>query len=219
MPVDRNDNRNVVLHPPTMTPLALVARLISLLFGLGTMLVSYFLATQLTSKSTLVPIATAAVVGFQPTFLFTATAISNDAAITFFGTLTVAILVYRLRKGHWIYFPALLGAVLGSASITKVSGLFFPLVGLALLFMHRGFRAAFFRDGIVILIVALGVGRWWYGRNALLYHNPLTVYSPFGEGSLSITTPSVRSYYTALFDASARSKWYRPGSRIESAKA
>ena len=66
------------------------------------------------------------------------------------------------------------------------------------------FGLPFFRDGIVILIVALGVGGWWYGRNALLYHNPLTVYSPFDEGSLSITTPSVRSYYAALFDASAR---------------
>jgi hypothetical protein len=171
--VYRNDNRNRFLHPPDMTPLILASRLVSLLFGLGTMIASYFLAAQWFSKKSLVPIATAAVVGFQSKFLYIATAVSNDAAIAFFGAMVALVLMYRLQRGDFAYFAALMGGLLGLASIAKVSGLvFFPLVGLALLLIHRGFRPAFFRDGILIVTVSLLIGGWWYARNALLYDDP-----------------------------------------------
>ncbi len=176
VPGFRNDNRNVFLHPPHMTPLILGARLVSLLFGLGTMITSYSLALQLLPKQSMVPIATAAVVGFQPKFLYIATAVNNDVAIAFFGTLVIAILMVRLQKGHFAYFAVLMGAILGLTSITKVSGLvFFPLTGLALLFTHRGLRRSFFRDGLIIVVVALLIGGWWYARNALLYDDPLSI--------------------------------------------
>jgi 4-amino-4-deoxy-L-arabinose transferase-like glycosyltransferase len=182
VPVYRNDNRNVYLHPPDMTPLFLGARLVSLAFGLGTMLVSYGLAAQLFSKDSLVPIATAAAVGFQPGFIFMATALNNDVAIAFFGAVVVAILVYRLQRGDWPCFPVLLGVALGLASITKVSALmFFPLVILALLLIHRSLRLAFFRDAFTIGAIALLVGGWWYARNALLYGDPFTLRSHLQE--------------------------------------
>lgn len=176
VPGYRNDNRNVFLHPPYMTPLALGARLVSLLFGLGTMVTSYYLASQLFRKGSVVPIATAAVVGFHPKFLYIATAVNNDAAMAFFGTMALAVLMYRLQKGDFAYFAVLMGGILGLASITKVSGLVFvPLTGLALLFIHRGSRRSFLRDGVIIVTVALVVGGWWYARNALLYGDPLSV--------------------------------------------
>jgi len=176
VPGYREDNRNVFLHPPYMKPLILGARLVSLLFGLGTMVTSYYLASQLFPRQSMAPIATAAVVGFQPKFLYMTTAVNNDAAIVFFGTLVITILMVRLRGGHFARFAVLMGAILGLASITKVSGLvFFPLAGLALLFIHRGLRRPFFRDGVIILAVALLVGGWWYARNALLYNDPLSI--------------------------------------------
>jgi 4-amino-4-deoxy-L-arabinose transferase-like glycosyltransferase len=176
VPGVRNDNRNVFLHPPHMTPLILGSRLVSLLFGLGTMIACYFLALALFPKNTVVAIAAAAVVGFHPKFLYMSTAVNNDAAIAFWGALIVAFLMYRLNKGPFPYFAVLLGALLGLASITKVSGLIFvPLAGLALLSIHRGFSRAFFRDGVVIVAVALLAGGWWYARNALLYNDPLSI--------------------------------------------
>ncbi|MCP4537080.1 MAG: hypothetical protein GY832_08025 [Chloroflexi bacterium] len=176
VPGHRNDNRNIFLHPPYLTPLALGARLISLLFGLGTVIVSHFLASQLLPKTSWFPIATAAVLGFQPQFLYMATAVNNDVAIAFFGALALAILIHRLQKGHSTHFAVWMGGILGLASITKVSGLvFFPLTALALLLIHRGFRRSFFRDGIIILLVALLVGGWWYARNAWLYDDPLSI--------------------------------------------
>jgi hypothetical protein len=69
-----------------------------------------------------------------------------------------------------------MGAILGLASITKVSGLvLFPLTGLALLIIHQGLSRTFVRDGVVIAIVALLIGGWWYARNGLLYGDPLSI--------------------------------------------
>jgi 4-amino-4-deoxy-L-arabinose transferase-like glycosyltransferase len=176
VPKYRSDNRNRFLHPPDMTPLVLGGRLVSLLFGLGNMIASYFLAAQLFSKKSLVPIATAAVAGFHPTFLYIATAVNNDSATTFLGTLVLTVLMYRRRKGDFVWFAVLVGGILGLAASVKVSALVFvPLVGLALLFIHRGFRPAFFRDGVIIVAVTLLVGGWWYARNAVLYADPLGV--------------------------------------------
>ncbi len=177
VPGYREDNRNVFLHPPHITPLVLGSRLVSLLFGLGTMLAAYYLASQLFPRQSLIPIATAAVVGFQPKFLYIATAVNNDAAAAFWGALTVALLARRLQGDGLPHFAALVGAIIGLASITKVSCLlFFPLTGLALLLIHRGLRRDFFRDGLVILAVALLVGGWWYARNTLLYGDPLSTH-------------------------------------------
>ena len=176
IPVYRNDNRNVYLHPPEMTPLFMGARLVSLLFGLGTLLMAYFLAEQLFSRQSRVPIAAAAIVGFQPSFLFIATALNNDVAIVFFSTGIVALLIYRLQKGSFDYFALLLGALFGLACLTKVSALvLFLLIGLALLLIHRGFHRAFFRDGVVVVMAAVLISGWWYARNAVLYHDPFTL--------------------------------------------
>jgi 4-amino-4-deoxy-L-arabinose transferase-like glycosyltransferase len=176
VPGHRHDNRNVFLHPPHMTPVVLGARLVSLLFGLGTMIVAYFLARQLFPESSLAPAVTAIVTGFHPQFLYVATAVSNDAMVAFLGGLIVLSLVRQLQQGPSRHQALLLGVFLGLASITKVSALtFFPLTGLALLLIHRGLRRSFFRDGIIIVIVALLVGGWWYARNTLLYHDPLSI--------------------------------------------
>jgi len=182
----RSDNRNVFLHPPHLTPLTLAGRLVSLLFGLGTMLTTYKLAGLLFPDAPPVPLAAAAMVGFQPQFLYVATAFNNDAMATFLGALTVTMLVYRLRQtltrqeqGQALplpHFALWMGVLLGIAAVTKVSGLvFLPLTGLALLVIHRGFRPVFWREGSVILAVALLVGGWWYARNGLLYGDPLSV--------------------------------------------
>jgi len=176
VPGVRNDNRNVFLHPPHLTPLTLAGRLVSLLFGLGTMLTTYKLAALLFPAHPAVPLAAAAMAGFQPQFLYIATAFNNDAPVAFLGALVLTLLIYRLRRGPFPRFTLWVGGLLGLAAITKVSGLvFLPLTGLALLFIHRGFRRSFWREVGVILAVTVLVGGWWYARNALVYGDPLSV--------------------------------------------
>ncbi len=175
VPGYREDNRNVFLHPPHMTPLVLGGRLTSLLFGLGTVIAAYWLASEVFPEQSLAPLATAAVVGFQPKFLYIATAINNDAAAAFLGASLVAVLIRRLKRGDFRRFAPLAGALIGIAALTKVSALvFLPLTGLALLLIHRKLSRAFFRDAVVIATVALLIGGWWYARNGLLYGDPLS---------------------------------------------
>ncbi len=174
----RADNRNVFLHPPHLTPLTLAGRLVSLLFGLGTVLVTHRLGQQLFPDAPAVPLAAAAMVGFQPQFLYVATAFNNDAAITFLGAAIITQLFVRRQQAPSPRFALGLGVLLGLAAVTKVSGLvFLPLTGLALFVIHlrRGFRPTFWRESAVILAVALLVGGWWYARNGLLYGDPLSV--------------------------------------------
>ena len=176
VPGFRNDNRNVFLHPPHLTPTIRGGRYVSLLFGLGTVIACYFLAATLFPKHPLVPISTAIVVAFHPKFLFISTAVNNDAAIACLGAWIAAVLVYRVQKGPFSYFAVLLGVLLGLAGITKVSGLvFIPLTGLALLIIHRGFSRAFFRDAAIVVALALLIGGWWYLRNWWTYGDPLSI--------------------------------------------
>jgi len=176
VPGFRNDNRNVFLHPPYLTPTIRGGRFVSLLFGLGTVIACYFLAATLFPTNPLVAISTAVVVGFHPKFLFISTAVNNDAAIACLSAWIVAALIYRVQKGPFPHFAVLLGVLIGLGSITKVSGLvFIPLTGLALLFIHRGFSRAFFRDATIVIALVLLVGGWWYMRNWWAYGDPLSI--------------------------------------------
>ncbi|MEA3308990.1 MAG: hypothetical protein U9Q70_05710, partial [Chloroflexota bacterium] len=176
VPGYRNDNRNVFLHPPQLTSVILGARLVSLLFGLGTVLTTYFLVTQLVTEDTLFPLLVAALVGFQPKFIYLATALNNDVALTFFSTLTIALLIYRHSNTATAQLDVFLGITLGLAALTKVNALvLFPLTVFALLLMRQGFRPGFFKEALLILSIAFLIGGWWYLRNAILYHDPLTL--------------------------------------------
>ncbi|MCD6344864.1 MAG: glycosyltransferase family 39 protein, partial [Anaerolineae bacterium] len=176
VPGYRNDNRNVYLHPPYITPLIFGARLVSLLFGLGTMLTTYFLTKQIVRENALFPLVAAALVGFQPKFLYLATALNNDVAMTFFSTLVITILVYRVSNEDLPHFATSLGCALGLAIITKVSALvLFPLTIFALLLIHKGLRPSFFKDTLIVIAFSLLIGGWWYMRNAILYHDPFTL--------------------------------------------
>jgi 4-amino-4-deoxy-L-arabinose transferase-like glycosyltransferase len=120
--------------------------------------------------------------------LFISTAISNDAPVTFFSTLALYFIVRRTRRGAGVPLAFPLGLALGLASVTKESALaLFPLIGLALVMIYRGFCRAMFRDAAWIGLVAAAVGGWWYMRNTILFHDPLLASThPFtGPGTLA----------------------------------
>ncbi len=175
VPGMREDNRNVYLHPPHLTPFVFGARLASLVFGLGTLLSTYLLALQLFPNRPDRALASAAVVGFQSKWLFIATAINNDAAVTFFATALLALLFYRLRHPRFRAFPWCMGALLGLATLAKVSALgFLPLVGASLLIHRRRVSRTLLRDLAIMALLAVILGGGWYVRNAIVYSDPFT---------------------------------------------
>lgn len=175
VPGHRNDNRNVFLHPPRMSPLFLGARIVSLGFGLGVVLLTYHLVRVLLPSRPNLAIAAAAIVGFQPQFLYIATAVNNDIGLTFFSTTTIFLLAYRIQRLDANFPIPLLGITLGCAVLTKVSGLLLVLLVLIVLMVAEwGKWKQLAQAGVVILVIAFLVGGWWYIRNGILYGDPLT---------------------------------------------
>lgn len=177
VPGHRSDNRNVFLHPPYMTPLFLGARIVSLLFGLGTILTTYYFVRTLLPSRPALAIATAAAAGFQPQFLYITTAIHNDGAITFLSTLVVFLLARCIQQPDNGVSLLLLGGALGFAILAKVSGLLLiPLTLIILAISRKNWKQAG-RDAVVVLTVTFLIGGWWYIRNGVLFGDPLTIKS------------------------------------------
>lgn len=178
VPGHRSDNRNVFLHPPHMSPAFLGARMVSLFFGLGTLLLTYYFVQNLIPSRPLLAIATAAVVGFHPQFLYMATATHNDIGITFCSTLVLFLLARYIGRSHDDWFALiLLGGALGLATLAKVSGLLLvPLTLMALAIGEKRWTKTL-QNMAIVLTVAFLVGGWWYLRNGILFGDPLTTKS------------------------------------------
>jgi hypothetical protein len=159
------DNRNLFAHPPGGSEIDTrmwLARAVSGLFGLGTVLLTWLAARLVAPGRAEVPLLAAALVGFLPGFLFVSALVSNDAPAAFAGSLGLYL---GLRFVHGCGTPRghlVAGAAVGLAALTKSSAaLVGPLVVLAL-----GARPA---ACLRVAAVAALVAGWWYARNLLLY--------------------------------------------------
>ncbi len=211
-----SDAPNVFIHTPHEafpykdSVLAVhIVRLVSLAWGLLTILGVYLVACEIVPDQPLLQLTAVAVAAFNPHFIYISSVVNNDAAAACLCTLTLWLtvrLVNRTYRSHTLSAPVSgaghtlsapvsgavrskrdqsvripasiwpLGIILGAALLSKVSAL--PLLGLvggalALLWLRdRRWGALFMRAGVVFGEAAL-VGAWWYGRNWLLYGDPL----------------------------------------------
>ncbi len=151
-------------------------RLMTLLLGAATLVAIYLVAAELMPAQPILILAAVALAAFNPGFIFISSVINNDAASALLATLTLWLAI-RLAKGRTTpTWEIILGIILGLALLTKVSALALPaLVLLALFLRWRGDhdlkQAAF--SGAIIFGLALLISGWWYGRNWLLYGDPL----------------------------------------------
>jgi hypothetical protein len=154
-----------------------VARLLSVLWGAGTVVGTYLLAREILSDRPGLALLAASITAFNPHFLFISSVVNNDVcaacACTFALWLAVRVASETgLLTGNLVS----LGLVLGLASLTKMSALaLFPLAALALglaWWRERDTRALLVRGGVAFGLAGL-VGSWWYLRNWLLYGDPL----------------------------------------------
>ncbi len=175
------DNKNMLIHTAaaasTAAALAIrVTRLTSLLFGILTVLAAWGLGYEAfqTRKGALL---TAALVAFQPQFLFICGVVNNDSAAAALATVTLWATACVFRRGLTTRRAAVLGVFVGLAALAKTSALaLFFGIGAALCWQAwrerlpwRTLAAALGR----YLALALAVGGWWYARNLWLYGDPL----------------------------------------------
>jgi 4-amino-4-deoxy-L-arabinose transferase-like glycosyltransferase len=176
---------------PTMSPgvpaILWTARLVSLLGGLATVLGAYALVRTLLPGSPWLAVGTAALVGFNPQFLFTAVTITNDAWVPAVSVITLWLLARAVTLEHpqrraWL----LVGLCAGLAALTKYSCLLIAAPGLLLFWLHM--RSAGWGPAVRALswmvLGALITAGWWYLRNWLLYGSPL----PLAQMAVALPT-------------------------------
>lgn len=159
-----------------------VLRLLSVVFGLGTVLLTY-LAGLLATRRAAIGLAAAAFVAVLPKQLVVSSAVTNDSLVILLGTLSLVLLLGWLRKMAKVsakisqsgkVVALLLGMSLGLAVLTKFTALPLVVVSLAIMVSVVGWRARAFRSSDWLNPLALTVGfsavsGWWFIRNKILY--------------------------------------------------
>ena len=164
-------------------------RLVSVLCGAATVALTYAAARALLDErratndeaasfvprhSSLVPLAAAALVAFNPQFLFTSALVTNDALL---AALSAAVLWLALRQraaGGLFGYALAMGALLGLALLTKQSALLLVPIGVGAV-LGRGWRAGAGRLLGALAgcaAAALLASGWWFVRNLRLYGDP-----------------------------------------------
>jgi len=176
-------NKNLVIHtereafPWRGTALAVhLIRLLSILLCASAVYLTYLLALEVAPRRSDLALTAAALVAFNPMFLFISGSVNNDNLIVPLATLILWLVVRTLRQG-WLSNgrALLLGLLLGLAALTKLSGLaLLPLTAAVLVIVAARRRAwgALFRWGALIALPVIAVAGWWYLRNWQLYGEP-----------------------------------------------
>jgi hypothetical protein len=179
-----------------------LARLVSVALGAATAVFTFLAARELNYKLQIanssqwpgqsqitiynlqlsIPLLAAALVAFNPQFLFVSALITNDALLT---ALSAALLWLAVRgdgRGaigdrSWLNWRAVaLGAILGLALITKQSAILLLPVAVLGGVSHTGPFLPWLRRSATsvccMLAVALAICGWWYLRNLRLYGDP-----------------------------------------------
>lgn len=220
-----NANRNLIVHsaaedfPWRGTTLAIhVLRLISIGLGAITIVCGYVLARCIFPDRPSIPIGTAALIAFNPMFVFISASVNNDNLVIALTSAALVLVVQcwqetgdRLDRSGWLRRAAL-GVVLGAAALTKISALTLtPVVGLMLTVRHlrrrdwRGWLAS----GVLLVALMAAMAGWWYARNVQLYGDALgleTMAAVAGSRALSLGDlipefDGFRYSYWALFGA------------------
>ncbi len=223
-------NNNLYLHPDEMRrtdPISLAARLarwLSLLAGLTTIVLTYLLAQLVYVGQTSVcpaqsenrnylPVLTAAFVAFIPQFIHVSTAISNDGLSAILATAALVILALVIKHGNSPRYAIALGVILGLAAITKLSLLYLlPLTLFVYLFDFRmaispprnlaisQSRNLALRLSLIPPILFILIAGWWYWRNWQLYgdFSALSAHLLYRGGPLNPTPTLAQLWQTEL---------------------
>ncbi|HFD38793.1 MAG TPA: DUF2142 domain-containing protein [Anaerolineae bacterium] len=147
-------------------------RAVSVLMGAITVLVVYLVAREVYPYHFLVPLTAAALVAFNPQFLFISSVVNNDNLANVCAAVVVWMMV-RLLVGHVNWWTLIgLGLSLGIGLTAKQNILaLVPAAILVLVYVsiqRHSFRlllkGVLTVGGSIVIIAG-----WWYGRNQILY--------------------------------------------------
>lgn len=206
-------NKNAVLHeaasshPFKDVALAVhILRWFNVLCSAVTVWTSYRIALLVLPRRRDLASGVAAIMAFNPQFLFISAGVNNDALVTCLTTLLLFLaLCVCVGQAHWTRTPVVLGAIAGLAALAKLSGLTVAiLVPCAYLLRlseqpHKSWVDGFLRPTLVAGAVMLSICGWWYVRNAVLYHDPFGMGAVRAAFSVRATPLDVESLTRILF--------------------
>lgn len=153
-----------------------VARFFSTLLGVGTLLITYWLAGQIRPQAPTFALLAVALLAFNPQFIFMTASVNNDVPSAFLGVAIVALAVYALSRPSVVVFVGL-GVLVGCGLLTKFALLaLWPLAlwpALLWLFTQRRLSRDWFVWVGLALLIPLLMAAPWYWRSHVLYGDPL----------------------------------------------
>jgi 4-amino-4-deoxy-L-arabinose transferase-like glycosyltransferase len=211
-------NKNLIIHQPDLeafpwngSVLAIyLIRLLSILMGVGTILITSRLALMFFDPS--VALLAAAMTAFNPMFIFVSASVNNDSLAILLGTLISYLLVNFLREppesktGWWRYLS--MGLIVGLGALTKLSigGLLLFALGITLLLAWRRRDRSYLFGSLLVLIGSLLLITPWALRNLQIYDDP-TALSAFIEVQGTREVPITLHGWQAEFGTFYRSFW------------
>ncbi len=179
-----NDNKNQYLHSddvgqlgklPHLSGITLAVYLVrwmTVLIGAGVVWLTYLVGRELFPDHPALAVGGAALVGFNPQFLYLSGAVNNDIPAALCGAAVLLMCVRLARRGPGPRTDAALGLLYGLALLTKLHlAALLALIELAYLlalWRTRNWRA-FLRGNLIVLGLAAAISGWWFGRNLALY--------------------------------------------------
>ncbi|MBU0704212.1 MAG: glycosyltransferase family 39 protein, partial [Chloroflexi bacterium] len=178
------DNKNQYLHsddvgqfgklPPFhgVTLAVYLVRWMTALIGAGVVWLTYLVGRELFPDRPALAVGGAALVAFNPQFIYLSGAVNNDIPAALCGAAVLLVCVRMLRRGPSPRSDVALGLFYGLALLTKLHLL--ALLGLIeLAYVLAAWRTrnwrAFLRSNLILLGLAAVISGWWFGRNLALY--------------------------------------------------
>ncbi|MCP4536120.1 MAG: hypothetical protein GY832_03145 [Chloroflexi bacterium] len=173
-----NDNKNQYLHGDDerfpfygITLAVYLVRWMTVIIGAGVVWMTYRTGCEIFPQRPALALGGAALVAFNPQFLYLSGAVNNDILTTLCGAAVLWACVRMVQNGPSICIDVTLGILLGLALLTKFSLLaLMPLVALAYLLAVRPLRwRALLQSALTVLTLMLLLSGWWFWRNHVLY--------------------------------------------------
>lgn len=155
-----------------------LGRWISLVMAAGVVVSAYALAREMLPSCPEVPALTAAIVAFNPGFLFISAQVNNDNMVNLIGAIVTLLLARLWQRGFSTIVSIGLALACGLIALTKLNGLLVLIVVAVVTGLcaarHRAWKQ-FLSLGLMCTVVTALVAGWWYIRNLMLYGSPLSI--------------------------------------------